>query len=184
MLVADLRDLVVDLAAHGYTSTTLRMLDHTLRRYVPSTLGVTVDVRTDRGCSSAVRITLTRRTVDPYEVAASLAVPLDRLSPCLDGAATFHASEWGAFDRVAGELAAALDIDTDDLDLRPGPPTAPLVPGVSGLTDFALVNRALGVLLNRGWALEDARAELRRRAEAAGVDLTAAARTVLASAHY
>ena len=65
---------------------------------------------------------------------------------------------------------------------EPPLPSGPVVPRADGLQDFNVVNRALGVLLNRGHTLDTARVELGSRAEQ--TDLTAAAYALLASTNY
>jgi hypothetical protein len=56
---------------------------------------------------------------------------------------------------------------------------APADPGPS-LRDLSHVNQALGILLDLGYLLPEARIELRRRAEAGGDGMTAAAARLIA----
>lgn len=184
VLAADLRDLAVDLSAGGYTRTTLAMLEHNLRRSVPSALGATVSLSDRRDPLRPVTVNLVPRTVHPEEVASVLSVPLVTLGTAMRGTVTFYASLPDAFHDLAADLGAAFDLAQDDLDRDARPPTRPIEPGITGLLDFSLVNRALGVLLNRGHSLPGARLELQSRAADARTDIVDAARAVLASEHY
>ena len=182
-LAADLRELGIDLGAGGYTRTTLAMLDHDLRRCVPSALGTTISLTDDQGSPQPVAMTCVTRTVQPDEIASVLRVPLGSLGPGVRATATFYASKPGAFRHVAADLASLVGTSRESLDHNVCPPVAPLEPGITGLHDFSLVNRALGVLLNRGHTLAGARRELQSRAARACTDVVEAARVVLASAH-
>ena len=182
-LAADLRDLAVDLSAGGYTRTTLRMLERNLLRSVPSVLAATITLRNLRsGCG--VEVNLVRRIVEAGEVMSGLKVPLAALVPTLAGHTTFYASQPAAFADLVEDLATALRVPPHDLDQRVPPPSGAIRPGIEGLQDFSLVNRALGVLLNRGYELTAARTELQARAERSGTELVAAARAILASEHH
>ncbi len=60
-------------------------------------------------------------------------------------------------------------------------PAGPLGPALSAArADLAAVDRAAGVLLERGMPAEAALADLRRRAELAGTSIAAAGRALLA----
>ena len=61
----------------------------------------------------------------------------------------------------------------------PAPPSPK--PGVTGLTELSVINRAIGVLITRGHPPGQARAELVRRAAAGRIGVTDAARHMLAS---
>ncbi len=182
-LLADLRDLTVDLGASGYTRTTLAMLERDLLRNVPSALGATVALLADEPGRLPIEVHLVARTVRPDEIASALQVPLARLAPTVNGSITFWAGEPGALGDLAADLVAAFGLVPVDVDQDPDRPRGPLAPTVEGLQDFSLVNRALGVLMNRGHTLAAARAELDRRAALRGLELVAAARAVIGSAY-
>lgn len=66
-------------------------------------------------------------------------------------------------------------------DARVPPPTAAKLVLARQLADRAVVDRALGALLEQGWLPSDGGVELQRRAEAAGASVAQAAATVLAA---
>lgn len=174
VLAADLRDLVADLGPDDHTRTSVAMLEHHLQRAVPSALGLTL-VLAAPPTGAPVRVNVLRRALAPAEIAAVLEVPLDALVPEAEGSVVLYASHPRAFDH----LAAALGLGPDDLGEQPAPPTRVLEPGIEGLRDRAVVDRGLGVLLNRGHDLDGARTALQQRAEESGTDLAAAARSLL-----
>lgn len=179
-LVADLRDLAVDLAEGGYTRTTLAMLDRDLRRCVPSALGATVSLvrGPDR---TPLQIHLVSRTLEPDEVRATLRIPLRGPDPAVDASITLYASRVVAFADLAADLTDSLRVLVDQ---RPNLPQSPVEPGTSGLPDLTLVNIALGRLLNRGRTLAQARAELNKHATHHHTDLAGAARLLLDRSSY
>ena len=81
----------------------------------------------------------------------------------------FYAGTPGTFVDLAADYAYLHDLSSVALDVELPPPT--VVSGVTGLTELMTINRALGVLLERGQGLEQARVTLHRRAGAAGMDL-------------
>ena len=97
----------------------------------------------------------------------------------------FHASEARAFDRMTVDLVALLDMDASRATVD-GHLVPPAGSGNGGgvsfqLDDLSAVNRALGVLLDRGLAPRDGHAELRRLARAGGISVAAAAGRLLAA---
>jgi len=181
VLAADLRDLAVDLSANAYTRQTLAMLQLSLYRQVPSALGAVITL-TDRdvpGCP--IGINLLVQPVEPHEIAAALLIPLDVVEPPCNGNVVFYATTPTAFAELAPALAAALDVDPGSFNHQPDLPHTSVVPGITGLMDFSAVNRAVGVLVNRGRSLTAARTELQRRADKSQTDLPTAAQTLLNS---
>lgn len=183
-LAADLRDLAIDLSAGGYTRTTLAMLERNLSRRVPAILGGTVTLVTASPSGATISVNMVSRVVGPDEIAAALEIALGPLLPDVSGTVVIYSGEPDAFVGLAAELAEASNMSPFVLDPHPPLPTVAIAPNADGLEDFSLVNRALGVLLNRGYSVDDARSELGRRAERSHTALTAAARVVLASACY
>ena len=180
-LIADLQDLAIDLAAGSYSRTTLEMLQRNLKRRVPSVLGASISIPAGRVPEVAVRLDLVTRTVEPEEIAAALKLPLAHLLSNTDGFIIFYAAAPIAFVQLAADLADALRLEAGEVDQHPRLPVEPLHPGIAGLQDFTAVNQAVGVLMGRGLGLDEARAELRRRAEEAGTDLVGAAHDVRTS---
>ena len=175
-LVADLRDLAVDLAAGGYTRTTLAMLERDLLRSVSSALGATMTLHRGPGQRRSP-VDLVARTLQPEEIHATLCVPLRAAERMLSASITFYAAHACAFVDLAVDLADLLGVPVDP---RSTLPDHPVEPGTSGLTDLTTVNIALGHLLNRGRTLTQARTELAALAEHHDTDLTGAARLIRA----
>lgn len=179
-LVADLQDLAIDLAGGSYSRTTLEMIQRDLRRCVASALGASVTVA-DTVEREGSRLNLMGHSVEPDEVAATLSVPLRPFSSGVQGEVTFYASEPDAFVRLAADLTATLGLVPGEADQRPQRLAEPLHPVVRGLQDLAVINQAVGILVGRGYGLERARAEVRRRGDRAGTGLLEAAHAILDS---
>lgn len=178
-LAADLRDLSVDLSDDGYASTTLAMIEHNLRRSVPSVLGASITLRTPVSPGAPVVVHFVDRTITADEIGAALTLPLPGLAPPRTGSITFYAEQHDAFGSLVSRLAEALLLDPSQIDQQAPPPGTLITPGANGLDDFAVINRALGVLLHRGHTLAGARVELASRAERQKIDITAAAHALL-----
>ena len=183
-LAADLRDLSIDLSVDGYTRTTLAMIEHNLRRTVTSLLGASITLHTPASPDVAVVVHFVDRTIEPDEIGAALVLPLPGLSAPRNASITFYAAKPDAFDPLIPQLAQALHLHPGSIDWHPPLPTSPISPRVDGLHDFAVVNCALGVLLNRGHTLDTARAELIDHAQRAQTDLTAAAHAILGTTRH
>lgn len=117
-------------------------------------------------------VTLTAFTSpDGVPVATSLRISLSVLG---DGFAApsrviFYATTPGAFVDLAADLAYALT-RTDGLALDVDLPPVSEVAGVTGLSDYTVINRAIGVLIDRGHHPDGAHAALRRNATVSGLD--------------
>lgn len=183
-IAADLRDLAIDLSAGGYTRTTLLMLKRNLSRRVPAILGGTVTLVAASPAGATISVNMVGRVVGPHEIAAALEIALGPLLPDISGTVVIYSGEPDAFVELAAELAEALNMTPFVLDPHPPLPAVAIAPNADGLEDFSLVDRAMGVLLNRGYSVDDARTELGRRAARSQTAVTAAARVVLASAGY
>ncbi len=115
---------------------------------------------------------------------SSLALPLG--SPAgagPGGTIVLYAANPGAFVDLAADLQRVHGLGGPvvlDGDL-PGTCQPPTEPGVTGLTELSVINRAIGVLITRGHPPGQARAELVRRAATGRTGVTDAARHVLAS---
>lgn len=109
----------------------------------------------------------------------SLRLTLPSLGPGFDPASQvmFYAGTPGTFVDLAADLAHLHGRPPVALDVELPPPT--VVPGFTGLTEYATVNRAVGVLMARGQDPGQAGATLRRRAGAAGLDVPACAARLL-----
>lgn len=182
-LAADLRDLAVDLTVDGYTRTTIAMIEHNLRRNVTSVLGASITLDTPTSPETPVVVNFVTRTISPSEIADVLEVALPGLVPPRTASVVFYAAEPDAFAQLRPLLLGELHLDPTAVEAHRPWPTTPISPHIDGLRDFAIVNRALGVLLHRGHTLDSARVELARLAALTETGITAAAEHVLGSAH-
>jgi len=101
-----------------------------------------------------------------FEMAASrLLIPLGAIyATSAGGTLLLYAATPGAFVDLAADLTYALGIDRTDLVLDDHIAALPDGPGsaVTGLDGHALINRAIGVLVDRGHTPESAGGALRR----------------------
>lgn len=138
----------------------------------------------DRGCP----VTLTE-FADPGVVSASsLRVDLALIVVDADPASriVFYAGTPGAFVDLAADLQYALKVtiaprrtapsrfDEDDdgmsmLELDGDLPSVSTVSGLTGLVEFSTINRAVGLLIGRGYLVDAAHEVLREGAAAAGM---------------
>lgn len=118
-------------------------------------------------------ITLTAFALGGRRPVASLRLALPSLGPGFGPASQimFYAGTPGTFVDLAADLAHLDERPSVALDVELPPPT--VVPGFTGLAEYATVNRAVGVLIARGEDPDQAGATLRRRAGAAGLDVPA-----------
>lgn len=180
VIAAHLRDLAVDLSEGGYTPTTLALLTRDLRRRVPSALGSTIEL-TRGSTHPGVQLNLVARVVHPDEIRSAIRVPLPSPMVSFTASITIYARQPEALNDLAVELAAILEVPVDE---HPVLSQRAIEPGTAGLTDFTLVNIALGHLLNRGRTIDQARAELARHALDHKSDLAGAARELLDGSWY
>jgi hypothetical protein len=178
-LMADLYDLVLDLTIGCCDTITAEMLRRDLARLVPSSLGSSVVLVSPLAPCGGVFLHLLDRVVEPAEIQAWLHADLSLFSPDLPGRITFYAAEHGGLDELARELEATLCLDAGELDQTATPLDGALVPGICGLDDLTVVNRAVGVLLHRGLTMDAARQELQRRALSTQTSLSEVARALL-----
>ncbi|HLL61588.1 MAG TPA: hypothetical protein VK401_00965 [Propionibacteriaceae bacterium] len=125
--------------------------------------------------------------IDGVRPSASLRVALSSMEPGFDPESriVLYAGSPGAFVDLASDLAylqrlhgagnAATDVDGNgrqpavalDADLPPDSTAS----GLSGLTEYEVINQAVGVLIGRGHSSDHARAALRRAAATDGLAL-------------
>lgn len=132
----------------------------------------------------AGRVTLTalRPAAESTAVATSLHMVL---SQCAGGepesTVTLFAGLPGAFDLLASDLKRLSPqhgrVSSRDAHLRL-PPEAER----HSVAQLSIVNQAVGILIARGWTLDDAREELRRRAFHDGVPVPASAQRIIDTA--
>ena len=157
--------------------TVLSVLVDDLTSAIPSLLGLQLTVVVGDGA-----VTISTGAIDASAVAASLHVPLDQVTTAGAGSnVIFYAGRPGAFVDLAADFRFAYGLDGRVvLDEHFHPPASPVDPsGVTGLTEFSLINQAIGVLIEQGQTRETAPAELHRRAERASRTLSEAAQQLL-----
>ena len=169
VLAGRLRDLAGGLGNGDDTlGAALNALVQDLDAAVSSYLGLRLTLVVD-----GWPITLTAfPPLDGVRPVTSLRLVLAGLGPGFDPASqvVFYAGTPGTFVDLAADFTYVHGSRaTVALDVELPPPS--VVPGLSGFTEFATINQALGVLLERGEDLHQARATLHRRAGAAGMDL-------------
>ena len=144
---------------------------------VPSFVGLTMTQRFD-----GFAVTTTAMDTDPTRLAcSSLALPVDSGWPDqMACTVVFFAGEAGAFVQLAAGLQRINGPDPRMVLDGPLPDPLP-ISGVTGLADLGAVNRAIGVLITRGYFPDEARAELRRRVGESPDNVPNVARRVLLS---
>ncbi|MDQ6648631.1 MAG: hypothetical protein M3Z02_00690 [Actinomycetota bacterium] len=156
-----------------------------VQRSVPSCVAVSV---TMGGADARLTFTAVAQPADLRAVRASLYLRLPGGRAGVSEAARpvllVHASSARAFDQMTVDLLALLDIDPSraTVDGHLGPPAAADTDTTGNrLDDVSAVNRALGVLLDRGLLPSDGQAELARLARAGDSSVPAAACRLLAA---
>jgi hypothetical protein len=173
-LAADLRTLTdaLDPPRVDLADQLLRLIT-SIRMKPESYLGLALTV-----VNAGVPLTVTAfvDAVTTAHVRSSAQLPLSRLCDAEPGSAiVFYASEPVAFVDFAVELSAALDLATGVITLD-GHLNPPEWMGADTAMDPASqMNQALGILIDRGFVPEDARAELEGLAVRRAAGRTAAA---------
>lgn len=153
-------DPEIDLEALLHAFTTAARL--TIASYLGMTMTVAVD-------GHEVSVTVDDHDTTP--IAASLVIPLTAVSSAEAGSTlTLYAGRPGAFVDLAADLSYALGVDHTDLVLDDH--LAPTGSAVTGLDRHLAINRAIGILLERGHTPESAR-ELLHRLDPGNLHVTA-----------
>lgn len=138
----------------------LDVLVDDLSASIPSFLGLTMSLPFD-----GFDVTINAFDPDPNRKArSSLALPLDlgatTDNPCCT--VVFYACKAGALVQLAAGFQRVNGMDPRVVLDGPLPSSMPRS-GIDGLPELSAVNRAIGVLITRGYFPDEARAELRRR---------------------
>lgn len=181
-----LRQLVVDLDATGQDLTAVLVeLTRSLTAAVPTYAGLRLTLDLD---GSSVTLT----TLDPAELESlvtSLRWWLTPIGGAQEAHLTLYAYRAGALVDLAADIAWVAQQRTPDLldppesgfevhlDQHLPPPV--VAPGLDGLERLSVLNRAAGILIDRGVPAEQALAELSRRAAASGLEVHLHARAML-----
>jgi hypothetical protein len=201
-LAVDLQQLTSVLGGsppgHADLQSRLRTLTEDAVIAVRSFLGLSVTLSID---GQDVTVTSMSGLVELSDVRSSLRVPLHAVSPNLNGHVVFYAGRTGAFRQLAADLRAelgggqaAVELVEGPLDTRAGSlgadssgaggsgprgTVATVVSGITGAAEMSSVNRAVGLLIGRGYTPEDARARLQEEAARAMTPLHATAQQLL-----
>jgi hypothetical protein len=174
-LAADLASLSSALQdPDGSLEDRLALFADELRASFGSYLGLTITLAVD---GHQISFSLTQRVA---EAMTSLCIPLPEVAGSEPGSClVLYAATPGAFVDLAADLAWTLGVDPAALVLD----QHLAVPGssnvVSGLQEHAVINQAIGVLIEDGHTPESGRTELRRRADLEDVALAVSAQQVL-----
>ena len=146
-LADDIKELSTDLEqSRDQVDQSLATLRRDLRLAVRSSLGLTIIISFE---NQPVTLTSLDHLTVGADIATSLKLPLPPTAPTEDGSITFYAGVPGAFVDLAADLAHSLDLPDDlitlDDDLDPSTTS-----GLAGVDEFSTINRAIGVLLERG----------------------------------
>jgi len=144
---------------------------------VTSCLGYSITLVVD---SAAISVTLLDEPPKGRRIVTSMTIPLDSLAGVAAGSEiTFHATNRGGLVDLAADLSYALGLShhVARFYLR----ITPDAPGTSitGLDNAKSHNHALGILLDHGFDLDQARAELDRLARQARTTPDIAARRLI-----
>jgi hypothetical protein len=155
-------------------ATRLQSFDADLRGAVSSYLGLTVTIALDE---HEIAFSMNEHA---DEIRTSLRIPLTAVAGNDVGSSVvLYAAVAGAFVDLAADIGFALAMDASRLLLDEH--LVPRIPvgAIIGLRAQATINRAIGVLIERGYTPEWARAELRGHARAGVSDMVASAQYVL-----
>jgi hypothetical protein len=160
------------------TNAPLGALRNGLAATIPSSVGLSVRVVVD---GQPVTLTAVDADLAPNAVAASLRLPLSWMDSMDDGSAiTIYATVPGAFVDLAADLAFELPAEVNillDRDLGPEPART----GLEGAEELSTINRAVGVLMGRGYGPREAWDTLQRQATATREDVHETAGRLLTS---
>jgi hypothetical protein len=155
----------------------LLLLERDAFAAVRSFLGVSITLNLD---GQDVTLTSLSVPVEPHDIRSSLQLPLGAIAPDLEGVVTLYASRAMAFTDFAEQLRSSLGSRAREilLDQSVGRDVSS---GLSGAAEMSAVNRAVGVLIDRGHSPASARTYLQELADTEGLLLHQAAERVLDS---
>jgi hypothetical protein len=157
-LAADLAALTETLDENDDLESTLHDFGIAAHLAVPSYLGMSVTVI---GGGHEISFMVPEHVEADRTIATSLLVPLSDLAGT--GAGSFmvlYAATPGAFVDLAADLGYALQVGHDELILDAHLTPTTEHPGIEGLTEMGLINQAIGILIERGYAAHSASSEL------------------------
>jgi hypothetical protein len=158
----------------GGLEPVLQSLAKELQAAVESYVGLTITIAAE---GHRISFTTSERGAT---ATTSLSIPLTALAGGEAGSSlVLYATTPGAFVDLAADLAWVLEIKPSALVLDQHVAAPAPSDGVTGLSELATINRAIGALIELGHTPESARAELRRHADLDSGDMPAAAQRIL-----
>jgi hypothetical protein len=179
-LTADLHNLVAVLGRDGpVVREALGTLTRDLRVAVRSYAGFELTLVS---AGQPVTLTTFEPLTEPEGLAASLRLPLDTVVHT-EGYSTLtvYAGHAGALAGLGHELGHALGLADGLIVLDQHLVPSTMVPGMTGMAELSMINRAIGVLVDQGHDLGGACVALRSRADGAEVSVHQAAVSLLRS---
>jgi hypothetical protein len=169
--ILDLPDLDIE--------RSLRALRYDIAVVVPSFVGLSMTLVVE---GQPVTLTSMGEEATTVAIGSSLALPLSLTSGLAEGSSLVcYATAPGAFVDLAADLGYALSASDGEVLLDQHLTPASTRSGIAGVEELSLVNRALGVLIGRGLTPEDAHDQLRRRADATGLQVVQVAAFLVGS---
>lgn len=154
----------------------LESLVEDLRRAISSYLGLTMTIAVD---DHEISFTQSEHA-DP--AGTSLQISLASVAGSPSGSTlVLYAAVPGAFVDLAADMSWILALEPSMLVLDEHLSVPASSEAISGLREHAIINRAIGALIENGFTPDAARAELRSHAEADSGDVPAAAQRLLDS---
>ncbi len=143
---------------------------------IPSLLGFTISLGID---GTPVIVQVATRSDESSAAGSSLHLPLAWMPDHAGSSLTFYASTPGAFVDLAADLAFAIG-PRHGIVLDGNLDALPRAPAVFGLAGLSVVNRAVGMLIERGLEPDTAMAELEHRSAHENLTVPEAAAELIA----
>jgi hypothetical protein len=178
-LASDLQSLT---GGSGQTDLTalLTQVVADVRRAVRSYVGMTLTI-VDNGRSFA--LTVMNEGTGPQDVVSSAALSLTAVDGAEPGSEiVFYAGSAGGLVDFAADLSYALHVPLTAIEVDGHRPPATTDGGLSGLTELMHLNQAVGILIEKGFTVDEAHAELVRVAHNAEVSVDHLAQQLIRAA--
>jgi hypothetical protein len=151
-----------------------------LRRAVRSYLGMTLTIVDD---GRSFTMTVMNDGTEPQDVVSSAALSLTAVDGAEPGSEiVFYAGCAGGLVDFAADLSYALQVPLTAIEVDGHRPPSSTDGGLSGLTELMHLNQAVGILIETGFTVEEAHAELARVAHNAEVSVDHLAQQLIRAA--
>jgi hypothetical protein len=155
----------------------LRHFERDAKLAIRSYVGMSISIGTGPG---AYRLTWIDENVDANDIATSLRFPVSGLSNVHPSTVTMYAGRPGALVDLAADLSWILNVAADAVVLDDDT-TVSGKDEEHSLEALSIMNQAIGMLIDHGFAPEEALPELVDRAELAGITALAVAAALVQS---